>query len=92
MTKRSLYARENQLLISILLASRTNVGMTQVQLAEKSGLRQSDISRVENGSRQVGYFELRRWMAALNLDIAALDAELNERLLRDGIVDPLKPK
>ncbi|WP_198084401.1 helix-turn-helix domain-containing protein [Variovorax sp. E3] len=92
MTKRSQYARENQLLIAILLELRTNIGMTQVELAKRTGLLQSEVSRVENGRRQVDYFELRRWLAALNLDIGTFDAELSERLERVGITSPLKSK
>lgn len=90
MTKRSQYARENQLLIAILLELRTNIGMTQVELAKRTGLLQSEVSRVENGRRQIDYFELRRWLAALNLDIATFDAEFGERLQRVGIANLLK--
>lgn len=33
-----------------LIAARITAGMTQKELAEKSGIRQSNISRIENGS------------------------------------------
>lgn len=33
-----------------LLAARLDAGMTQKDLAERSGLRQSNISRIENGT------------------------------------------
>jgi len=33
-----------------LVASRLESGMTQKELAEKSGIRQSNISRIENGT------------------------------------------
>lgn len=91
MTSRSHYARENQVLVAILVELRANIGMTQVALAERIGLLQSEVSRVENLKRQLDYFELRRWLSALKLDIATFDAELDERLQRLGISRPLKP-
>ena len=33
-----------------LIRARTETNMTQAQLAEKSGIRQSNISRIENGN------------------------------------------
>jgi len=37
-------------LIKALIAARIDSNMTQKQLAEKSGIRQSNISRIENGT------------------------------------------
>lgn len=36
--------------IRALIAARIETGMTQRQLAEKTGIRQSNISRIENGT------------------------------------------
>jgi transcriptional regulator with XRE-family HTH domain len=91
MTKRWQYARERQLLVDILVEMRFNLGKTQVQIAEQTGLLQSEVSRVENGRRQLDYFELRRWVMALELDIASFDAELAERLQRTGVQAALAP-
>lgn len=33
-----------------LIKARTEINMTQAELAEKSGIRQSNISRIENGN------------------------------------------
>lgn len=33
-----------------LIRARTEINMTQAELAEKSGIRQSNISRIENGN------------------------------------------
>ena len=42
--------RAMQELIHSLIAARISAGMTQKDLAEKSGVRQSNISRIENGN------------------------------------------
>ena len=86
------HGRENRILMAILKEWRLNVGLTQIQLSERSGIRQSDVSRIENGARQIGYFELRDWLCALGFDIATFDAELQSRLLRQGITQPLQPR
>lgn len=43
-------ARPEYELTRSLIAARIAAGMTQKDLAEKSGIRQSNISRIENGS------------------------------------------
>ena len=43
-------ARLGHEIASLLIATRIAAGMTQKDLAEKSGVRQSNISRIENGS------------------------------------------
>ncbi len=86
------HARENRILMTILKEWRLDVGLTQVQLSQRSGIRQSDVSRIENGARQIGYFELRDWLCVLGFDVATFDSELQERLLRQGITQPLQPR
>ena len=89
MQKKTPWARENLVLAALLKELRISVGLTQVQLATRTGLRQEDISKVENGVRQVGYFELRRWLAALSFDVQELDKELTKRLHQAGLLDSL---
>ena len=43
-------ARPEYELTRALIAARIDAGMTQKDLAEKSGIRQSNISRIESGS------------------------------------------
>ena len=38
--------------------------MTQVELAKKLGMTQSDLSKVERGVRRIDFVELRHWAAA----------------------------
>ena len=52
---------------------RTNVGLTQVQLAEKSGLPQSHISRLEAGKHSPSFVTLEKIAKALGVDVAEFD-------------------
>jgi DNA-binding XRE family transcriptional regulator len=79
--------RQNRLLAATLKQLRLNLSLTQSELAQRAGLRQSDVSKVENGIRQVGYLELRVWLAALDCSIGIFDAAFSTQL-RNGSVQP----
>lgn len=52
--------------------ARTGAGMSQAELADKAGLSQSMISRIEQGQRDTPLSTFRRIAEALGLDPAAL--------------------
>lgn len=54
-----------------LAGARHREGLTQRQLAEKSGIPQRHISEMENGKRSIGKENARRLGAALNADYRA---------------------
>jgi ribosome-binding protein aMBF1 (putative translation factor) len=56
-----------------LVAIRERRGMTQVQLAEASGILQSEISRIERGSANPTEKTLRRMADALGADLRVVD-------------------
>jgi DNA-binding XRE family transcriptional regulator len=56
---------------------RTYRGLTQMQLAEKTGLSQSQIAMIESGEREGTVKVLRRIAKALNVDIDDL-VDMNE--------------
>ena len=49
-----------------MMDARIRAGMTQVELSQKSGISQADISRLENGSRNLSLALLKRLAAAMN--------------------------
>jgi transcriptional regulator with XRE-family HTH domain len=51
---------------------RTNKGLTQIQLAELTGLDQSHISKLETGATKPSYDTLTRLAAALGITVADL--------------------
>ena len=49
-----------------ILKARIKAGLTQVQLSEKTGISQADISRLENGTRNPSLSLLKRLAEAMN--------------------------
>lgn len=49
-----------------ILDARINAGMTQVELSQKSGISQADISRLENGTRNPSLNLLKRLAEAMD--------------------------
>jgi DNA-binding XRE family transcriptional regulator len=54
-------------------AARKRIGMTQEELADKSGLPQSHISRLENGQHSPSRVTLEKIAAALGVQLTELD-------------------
>lgn len=55
---------------------RTEAKLTQEQLAEKTGLPQSHISRIENGKHSPSHVTLEKIASALKIDVTKLDPNL----------------
>jgi len=67
----------------LLREIREAQGVSQTQLADRVGLRQNDISKIEIGSRRVDYVELRALLKGLDFDIRSFDLLFEERLPTD---------
>jgi transcriptional regulator with XRE-family HTH domain len=76
----SLKTTPEAVLLEMLRSARTQSGITQVQLAERTGLRQTDISKSERGVRRLDVLELHRWLTALGVSFVSFAQELDERL------------
>ena len=53
-------------IIQAIIDARKNAGLTQKQLSERTGIDQSDISRIENGEANPSLKTLKRLAAATN--------------------------
>ena len=53
-------------IIQEIIEARKELGLTQKQLAERSGITQADISRLENGNANPSIRTLKKLAAALN--------------------------
>lgn len=82
------FDREQKALADLLRDIRMSVGITQEQLAESLEWRQTDVSKVERCARQIGHVELRHWVAALGINMIALEIEFEERLEGLGVARP----
>ena len=69
-----------------ILEARINAGMTQVELSEKSGISQADISRLEKGTRNPSLNLLKRLAEAmdstLNIEFIPNKSTVNKRNIR----------
>ena len=92
MVEKTLNSARNALLYQLLHDTRIAVGMTQVQLAERLKVHQTEISRVERGIRRVDVLELHDFLEALGVPLLEFVIELEERLqamkVRDRHVRP----
>lgn len=78
--QKTIYSRESRLVLKLLKEFRTARGLTQAELAKRTKLPQSDVSKVETGIRRVDFVELRHWLIALDLDMATFVSEFEARL------------
>lgn len=73
---KSVYAETYRRFIKKLISARTDAGVTQVQLAERIGWQQTDVSKVERGERRLDVVEFLQFAAALEIDAAVFIAAL----------------
>jgi transcriptional regulator with XRE-family HTH domain len=78
--QKTLYSRQYRMLLSILREMRKTTGVTQGLLAQRLGMRQSDVSKCEAGTRRLDVIELKLWTDALGFGVNDLLAELDARL------------
>ncbi|WP_082138135.1 helix-turn-helix domain-containing protein [Delftia lacustris] len=67
---KSLYSKENDLLLQLLVQVRVEAGVTQVELAARLDEVQPWISRVERGVRRLDLVELLLWCEALGVPLS----------------------
>lgn len=63
----TIYDDDYRRVIDSLVAYRKSQGLTQSQLADKMGMPQYDISKVENFVRRLDVAELDRWLRAMGV-------------------------
>lgn len=81
--QKTLYSPEHRLFLNLLKELREERNVTQTDLAARLEWEQTLVSRTERGARRLDVLELRRWLAALGIDLAAFVAELEERLQKN---------
>jgi transcriptional regulator with XRE-family HTH domain len=84
--QKTLISKNYALFLEFLRKARTDVGLSQEQLAEKLGETQSFVSKCERGERRLDVIELREWCEALDIKfpsfIANLEKELSDNATR----------
>lgn len=82
--KSSRYSHHYVLFLKHLREARLEAGLSQLQLANALGQRQTYVSKCELGDRRLDVIELRDWVIALGGDPEAFMAGLEERLSRNA--------
>jgi len=52
-----------------LIEARTAAGLSQVEVAERMGTKQSEVSRIEGGRQNISMAKLRRYASALGREV-----------------------
>jgi transcriptional regulator with XRE-family HTH domain len=73
MKQSTIYDDDYRKAIDALIAYRKHIGMTQTGLAEKVGMAQYDISKVENYVRRLDIGEMDRWVRAMGIRASVID-------------------
>lgn len=89
--QKSLYNRHYQVMLSMLRDARAAADLTQVELAARLALSQSDVSKIEQGARRLDVIELRQWLHAMGMQfpqfISDFEAKLEAGLMPSGFID-----
>lgn len=80
--EKSIYSPDYATVIERLRIAREEKGLTQTDVADRLGRKQSFVSKVERGERRIDVIELRAFCGAIGIDfttfIRKLDAALRE--------------
>lgn len=77
-----LHSAEYAHFLEELRAVRTQVGISQTELADRIHELQSFVSKVERGVRRLDIVELRRWTGALGMELTEFIRRFEQRLQR----------
>ena len=78
--EKTLNSARNELLCQMLQDARIAAGLTQVQLAAKLNVHQTEVSRAERGITRVDLLELYDFLEAMKVPLLEFVAELEDRL------------
>lgn len=79
--QKSIHSSQQKILLALLRKAREAASITQQDLAERVGMSQSDISKVERGVRRLDILELRVWLIALGVPLLEFIGELDDAVL-----------
>lgn len=78
--KKSIFTDEYTVVTQLLVETRKQAGVTQVELAATLGCTQSFVSKVERGENRLDVIQLRTILSALGMTLASFVKELEQRL------------
>ena len=78
--EKTIFSPEYRAVTALLSEFREKAGITQVDLANKLGVTQSYVSKVERGERLLDVIQLREFCKALDTDLIMFVKKLEKRL------------
>jgi transcriptional regulator with XRE-family HTH domain len=78
--EKSIISADYRLFLEFLKKTRVDSGITQIQVAKKLKVTQSQVSKIERGERRLDFIEMRRWLRALGVPIMNFVAGFEEYL------------
>ncbi|WP_058085836.1 helix-turn-helix domain-containing protein [Aquabacterium parvum] len=88
--QKSLYNRHYQVMLAMLRDARAAANLTQVELAARLDVSQSDVSKIEQGTRRLDVIELRQWLQAIGIQlpqfISAFESKLDGDAMPSGFI------
>jgi len=69
---KSVFTETYRQFVKLLVEARTSANVTQVELADRIGWQQTDVSKVERGERRLDVVEFLQFADALKVDAAEI--------------------
>jgi transcriptional regulator with XRE-family HTH domain len=82
--EKSIISADYRLFLDFLKKTREDIGITQIQIAKKLKITQSQVSKIERGERRLDFIELRRWLRALGVPIMDFVTEFEAYLKKNS--------
>jgi transcriptional regulator with XRE-family HTH domain len=83
--QKSLYNRHYQVMLAMLRDARAAANLTQVELAARLDVSQSDVSKIEQGTRRLDVIELRQWLQAIGIQLPEFISAFESKLDGDAM-------
>jgi transcriptional regulator with XRE-family HTH domain len=77
--KKTIHSREYAAVLRLLRERRRESGMSQVELAKRLGLTQSQVSKFERGEKRLDIVELRAVCSAIGVGLAEFIRKLDQQ-------------
>ena len=86
--EKSIISADYRLFLDFLKKTREDIGVTQIQIAKKLKITQSQVSKIERGERRLDFIELRRWLRALRVPIPDFVTRFEAYVKESGKIKP----